>query len=162
MKTYITIFMLAILSSCSVEEIPDQGLIIECTVSADISNNWDRANEIVTEINSYRESINLSAFRTNKGIAVDLGLEHNVYMMDRQRISHDNFQQRARILSQQGAQSVGENVAFGYNNGAEVVNAWINSQEHRDVLEGNYTDASVAVTKDIYGVLYITLLVTRL
>lgn len=162
MKNYLTIFMLAILSSCSVEEMPEQDLIIECTVSVNISNDWSRANEIMMEINTYRESINLSVLEINKGVAVDLGLEHNKYMIDRQRISHDNFNQRAMILSQQGAQSVGENVAFGYNNGAEVVNAWINSPEHKEILEGNYTDVSVAVTKDDYGVSYITLLVTRL
>jgi uncharacterized protein YkwD len=51
----------------------------------------------------------------------------------------------------------GENIAFGYNTAATVVNAWINSPEHRaNILNGNFTETGVSVRVDSQGILYFT------
>lgn len=48
-------------------------------------------------------------------------------------ISHEGFNERAgRILTTLGASIVGENVAMGYDNSASLVDAWLNSPEHRE------------------------------
>lgn len=145
------------------EETPQEDLVIMCSVSnsLNVQNDWVRAGEIVVVINEYRSFVGLDALHFNKGMAAELALDHNVYMIDQGRISHDNFIQRATILSDAGAQAVGENVAFGYTSPEELVNAWINSISHREVLEGNYTDAAIAVSKDLYGTEFVTMLVTR-
>ena len=82
-------------------------------------------------------------------------------MISQGLISHDGFADRAEILNNNGALSVGENVAFGYEDGYDVVNAWINSPDHRDVLEGNYTHVGLGIRKDVLGINYITLILIR-
>ena len=92
-----------------------------------------------------------------------LAVSHSKYMIEQNKISHDNFSERATILGNEGAQAVGENVAFGYNDAEEVVNAWINSPSHRDTLEGNYTHVGIGIQEDKFNGLlkYITFLTTR-
>ena len=51
----------------------------------------------------------------------------------------------------------GENIAFGYPDAASVVNAWINSPEHRaNILDPTFTDTGVSVAVDSSGRLFFT------
>ena len=53
--------------------------------------------------------------------------------------------------------AAGENIAMGQKNPAEVVNAWMNSQGHREnILNPNFTDIGVGVAKSSNGTLYWT------
>ncbi|WP_455538293.1 CAP domain-containing protein [Terrisporobacter sp.] len=53
--------------------------------------------------------------------------------------------------------SAGENIAMGQKTPAEVVNAWMNSQGHREnILNKNFTDLGVGVAKSSNGTLYWT------
>lgn len=55
----------------------------------------------------------------------------------------------------------GENIAYGQSSPAEVMNAWMNSQSHREaILNRRYTDIGVACYQDSNGVLYWTQLFT--
>jgi uncharacterized protein YkwD len=51
----------------------------------------------------------------------------------------------------------GENIAFGYTDAASVVNAWINSPEHRaNILNATFTETGVSVSVDSSGRLFFT------
>ncbi|WP_434796746.1 CAP domain-containing protein [Terrisporobacter vanillatitrophus] len=53
--------------------------------------------------------------------------------------------------------TAGENIAMGQKTPAEVVNAWMNSQGHREnILNSNFTDIGVGVAKSSNGTLYWT------
>lgn len=55
----------------------------------------------------------------------------------------------------------GENIAYGQTSPQEVMNAWMNSQTHRDaILSPYYTNIGVACYQDSNGVLYWTQLFT--
>jgi uncharacterized protein YkwD len=50
---------------------------------------------------------------------------------------------------------LGENIAFNYTSPQNVVNAWMQSSEHRaNILESNYTQIGVAVALDANGLPY--------
>jgi uncharacterized protein YkwD len=51
----------------------------------------------------------------------------------------------------------GENIAYGYSTAADVVNAWINSPEHRaNILDGTFTETGVSVQAAANGTLFFT------
>lgn len=53
--------------------------------------------------------------------------------------------------------TAGENIAKGQKTPAQVVNAWMNSQGHREnILNKNYTEIGIGVAKDAKGTLYWT------
>ena len=53
--------------------------------------------------------------------------------------------------------TAGENIAMGQKTPAEVVNAWMNSQGHREnILNSNFTEIGVGVAKSSNGTLYWT------
>ena len=52
--------------------------------------------------------------------------------------------------------SVGENVAYAYSSARSLVNAWINSDSHRQNIEGDYTDFEVSAEQNKEGKWYYT------
>jgi len=82
---------------------------------------------------------------------------HTEYMIDKNKISHDNFLQRsASLKNNPGAVNVSENVAFAYSTAESVVNAWLNSEGHREVIEGEFTNFDISADKDKDGKWYFT------
>lgn len=78
-------------------------------------------------------------------------------MIDEDRISHDNFGIRSNgIKRTEGAESVGENVAYGFYDAKALVAAWLNSPSHRQVMEGNYTHTGFGVMQNDQGSYYFT------
>ena len=52
---------------------------------------------------------------------------------------------------------LGENIAFNYPDAPSVVNAWMNSPEHRaNILNPNYTDIGVSFAWNSLGQAYAT------
>lgn len=52
------------------------------------------------------------------------------------QVNHDGFTQRQEnLVSKANAKSVGENVAYGFNSSKVAVMAWLNSEEHRAIIE---------------------------
>lgn len=51
----------------------------------------------------------------------------------------------------------GENIAFGYESAADVVNGWMNSEGHRaNILDRDFTKLGVGAVKDSNGTIYWT------
>ncbi|MCW9037297.1 MULTISPECIES: CAP domain-containing protein [Altibacter] len=123
--------------------------------------DWVMAEEILDLINAHRRSIGLSDIQKDQQYASAYAVDHTQYMIDIEQINHDNFGIRSQALKQRGAQVVGENVAYGYETAASVVSAWLNSESHRNIIEGNYTHSGFGVMQSDKGRYYFTQLFYR-
>ncbi len=102
--------------------------------------------EMLKLLNEHRASIGLPALKTS-AVASKIIYDHNMYMMDQGKISHDNFTERANMLKkEEKALRVGENVASGDQTAKAVVEGLLNSEGHRKNIEGNYTHIGIAIT----------------
>ena len=112
--------------------------------------------EILDLINEYRLSKGLTYLST-MDIVKSQAYSHTDYMIEKNNISHDYFYTRKAYLeSKAGALSVSENVAYGYSYPESVVNAWINSDSHRETIEGDYTDFDISAEQNEQGVWFFT------
>jgi len=118
--------------------------------------DWQIADEILVLINEHRASIGLSAIQRDQQYASAYAVEHTKYMISVDHINHDDFSIRSAALKDRGASRVGENVAYGYTTAASVVNAWLNSPAHKDIIEGNYTHSGFGVLQDSKGTFFFT------
>lgn len=114
-------------------------------------NNWEYSEEIFQLINAHRISIGKTQLLTDSLFATAYAVEHSKYMIETKTVNHDNFNMRYQGLINQGANNVGENVAFGYNSANSVFNAWLNSEHHRYIIEYNYTHVGFGVIKSSFN-----------
>ena len=71
----------------------------------------------------------------------------------------DNLMKLAEMMKKFNIsyKTAGENIGKGQKTPAQVVNAWMNSQGHREnILNKNYTEIGIGVAKDAKGTLYWT------
>ena len=112
--------------------------------------------EIMALINAYRISKGLTAL-SNNDLVKEQAFNHTIYMIANADISHDNFDVRRDYLQNNaGASSVGENVAYSYNTAESVVNGWLNSDGHRENIEGNFTHFGISAEQNTEGTWYYT------
>ena len=146
--------MLFLLNSCSkndaVENIP---------LKENIATSYDYIStetELANLINNYRASIGLNALVLENYVS-KLSEVHNAYMIDKNTISHDLFQERFKeIVTNLGAKKVAENVAFNFNSPQSALNAWIASPEHKTNLEGDFTHFGISIKTNANGVKFYT------
>ncbi len=126
---------------------------------ADIDNNVNVAdeatvaNELISLVNDHRLSIGKPQLIRN-ATADQLAAEHAAYMIVKNDVSHDNYDQRWEILEQkENAEEVTENI--GYDISAEkavsecLKNIWLKAN-----VEGDFTHTGIAVKKDKNGKYY--------
>jgi len=161
--TYSLLALTLALTSCSTEELVETQSPIEFTIDLNLAQETDAqmASEILYYVNQYRSTIGLEPILMDRTYASASAVEHTKYMIQQNKISHDNFSDRAEGLNSQGAQAVAENVGFGYNSAKDLVTAWINSPSHRDTMEGNYTHSGIGALQDGSGMYYVTQLFYR-
>lgn len=108
-------------------------------------------------VNEYRKSINLSELILLDEIS-NVAKGHTEYMIEAGVSSHDYFGQRVQTLMEHvDAKSVGENVAYGYATAEGVVNGWLNSPNHRAIIENpNYTHFGISIGTSNVGRNYFT------
>ena len=150
------VFMFA-LSSCSDDEAE---LTSEVKYSIDLNlaheTNWVLADEILDLINEHRDSLGLSIIFRDQQYASAYAVDHCKYMIGMNQINHDNFSVRSAALKDNGAQTVAENVAFGYDSAEDVVRAWLNSPSHRRIIEGSYSHSGFGVISNNNGNYFFT------
>ncbi|MEM7186306.1 MAG: CAP domain-containing protein, partial [Bacteroidota bacterium] len=160
--TLLAMVLLFTVASCSKNE---EVLVEEANYSVDLNlareTDWEMANEVLAVINEHRRSIGRAPIKRDQQYASAFAVEHTKYMINKKVINHDNFAARSRGLKDRGAQAVAENVAMGYTTAENVVNAWLNSPAHRDVIEGNYTHSGFGIIMDDNGNYYYTQLFYR-
>ena len=161
--TYSLLALTLALTSCSTEELVETQSPIEFTIDLNLAQETDAqmAIEILYYVNQYRGTLGLEPILIDKTYDSAYAVEHTKYMIQQNKISHDNFSDRAEGLNSQGAQAVAENVGFGYNSAKDLVTAWINSPSHRDTMEGNYTHSGIGALQDGSGMYYVTQLFYR-
>jgi len=114
-------------------------------------------SKILDLINNHRTSIGLSTL-SKSNIVSSVAEDHTNYMIENGKVNHDNFQNRVRALKEQEkAISVGENIAFGYRSAEGVVNGWLNSEGHKEIIEtSDYTHFGISTKSDSDGKNYFT------
>ncbi len=133
---FISLILLStLLFSCSKE---DDGIYFNENIEVINTTNVSYSaieTEILNLVNDHRISIGLSSLST-LNIVSSVADGHTNYMIEVNQINHDNFAQRSQtLINEANAKSVGENVAYGFTTAQGVVNGWLNSEDHRKIIE---------------------------
>lgn len=155
-KGLFVLTFIAFFTSCSKDEVYEDENNIEIDLSIVLKNDVEMSREILELINDYRLSVGLNTLILDQQYASAYAVDHTDYMIEKNQISHDNFPVRSQGLKNKGAERVGENVAFGYNDAQSVVNSWLNSPTHLEIIEGNYTHSGFGIFKNENGHNYFT------
>lgn len=144
--------------ACSPEE--DDGIYFAETNEIDVATKVSYStmeSKILDLVNAHRKSMNLSELNT-MNLVSSVADDHTNYMIQNGMVSHDNFAQRATTLQNNAnANKVGENVAYGYGTAEGVVNGWLNSPGHKEIIETeDYTHFGISTEKDSSGRNYFT------
>lgn len=140
-KALLLVAILFTLVSCSTEDSSEvkQNLRVE-----DYAYN-DLELDMITRINGYRVSNGLKALEPVGHISYKSG-EHNEYMIENDVVGHYYFESRSNNIKQVlGAVDVSENLAYNYNTNNAAFNAWINSESHKENIEGDYTHFGISI-----------------
>ncbi len=146
-------------------------ILITCITSCSKDNTSENnknletlsiTDEILQLVNKHRASIEQPPLLVNI-LAKQLAEEHTAYMINEKEISHFNFNNRANILiNEANAISVGENVAYKQQSAKAVMEAWLNSEDHRKNIEGDFTHIGIGVLKNSAGNNYFTQIFIKL
>ncbi len=155
--TLLAIGLILSVASCSPEDNSEDG-VLDYTIDLNLAEetDWEMAEEILVLVNEHRASIGLGVILKDQQYASAYAVDHTKYMIQMSDINHDNFHYRKQALQSQGAQKVGENVAFGYDNAQSVVTAWLNSTSHKRAIEGDFTHSGFGIVSTTSGTTYYT------
>ena len=157
-KSLLFFTVLASMSSCSKNEAAEITLAKETVVTY---NYAETETELATLINNYRISQGLNALVLDNYVS-KISENHDIYMIGKDAISHDFFNQRFQdIVANANGKKVAENVAYKFNNAQSVLNAWINSPEHKLNLLGDFTHFGISIKTNANGVLFYTNIFTK-
>ncbi|HLV39061.1 CAP domain-containing protein [Xanthomarina sp.] len=156
MPTFLPVMVLIVMLSfsCSTDSLDetasnaDTNLVVPETKIIEI--------EILDLINDYRLSLGLNALNSMEAIKSQ-AYNHTDYMIEKDNVSHDNFfQRKSYLINYAGANKVSENVAYGYTKAESVVNGWLNSPGHKEIIEGDFTNFDISAEKNSEGKWYYT------
>ncbi len=112
--------------------------------------------QVLELINDHRASLGLNTL-SDMTVVKSVAFSHTDYMVINNEVSHTNFYKRSDYLkANAGASRVSENVAYGYSSAQSVVNAWLKSDAHRAVIEGDFTNFDIAAEVNSEGKWYYT------
>jgi uncharacterized protein YkwD len=151
LKLSLLVFLNFVLFSCSKE---DNGIYLNTStevINKNVTYSKIESN-ILDLVNAHRSSIGLTTL-TKMDLVSGVSDGHTKYMIETGQISHDNFDVRAQeLMNNAGAKSVGENVAYGYTTAESVVKGWLNSPEHKAIIENpNYTHFGISTEANSEG-----------
>jgi len=133
----------------------------------DLFENADSSENITVElsaqeqtlfdlVNDHRVSMGLIALEFSAA-SYPYALEHNEYMISKGELSHDHFNSRASKVSKAtSANYVAENVAKDYPLIDSALEGWLNSEPHRNTIEGDFTHTTLSIKRDAEGNPYYT------
>ncbi len=144
-----SVVVLTLTSCSSTSVIEEENLYVQTSISP-------MEQEVIDLVNEYRSEQGLETLEFGTP-AYEFADSHNTYMISKGEISHDNFATRSSNLTvKANANFVSENVGKDFVTAKGVVNAWINSTTHKNVMEGEFKYTAVSVKADADGVLYFT------
>lgn len=157
LRGLLVLTMLVVFASCSKDEIDqNDGVNQEIDLSLVAKNDIQMSQGILNLVNDHRLSIGLNPIIMDQAYASAYAVDHTDYMIELSQINHDNFHIRSNGLKDRGAERVGENVAYGYDDAESVVKSWLNSPSHKEVIEGNYTHSGFGVFQNAAGRYFFT------
>lgn len=109
-------------------------------------------------MNSHRATRGLPALQYSLSIE-GVAAEHSTYMSGGPgRFGHRGWQDRCRRLNEtHRSENCGEIVAMGQETSKDVLNSWINSPAHREMIESpDFTHTGVGIKRNERGVIYWT------
>ncbi len=147
------LFAMLLVFSCS-QDSTDDSISLEASVDVTYSN---LETEVLTMINDHRNSINLNPLQVSDMVSAVAQI-HTEYMITTSEVSHDFFLRRVSLLKNNpGALTTSENVAFGFATSGGVVRGWLNSDEHRAIIEtSSFTHFGISIDRDDEGRNYFT------
>lgn len=147
------LFLSFLIVSCTQD---DNGIYLNNTDDTIISYSY-LEYEIFELVNEHRAEIGLNQLNILNIISKE-ALPHTDYMLQKGLPSHDNFGIRhLNLINNANAISVAENVAYGYQTAEAVVNAWLNSESHRSIIENDgFTDFGISTKANQDGRNYFT------
>jgi uncharacterized protein YkwD len=112
--------------------------------------------------NEHRVSIGLNTLVPVQHFGY-LCYQHNQYMIEKNVVNHDYFIERStNITNTYHASSVGEVIAYNYTTPTSALQAWLNSPEHKQVIEGKFTHFGVSVSEDSNNHKYYTFIFAKI
>ncbi len=147
--------LLCIGSSCTNESQQEETLY-------EVNQNAVQVEQALLQVvNAHRASLGFNPLEFSP-VAYEYANEHNDYMIAKGGLSHDHFSSRAsNIASETNAEYVSENVAKDYPSAQQAFEGWLNSPNHRETMEGEFTHTAVSVKVDDAGNYYYTQLFYR-
>jgi uncharacterized protein YkwD len=117
--------------------------------------------EIIGLINEHRKSKALSLLKVSDTIS-SVALSHSKYMAATGQVNHSGFNSRSSYLRWFNKYHyVGETIAYNYATARGVVNSWLESQKHKEIMERKeITRIGIAIEMDRSGRSYYTLIVS--
>lgn len=149
-------------SSCSKDtELPGESSELKTADLLDIVSYSEIETDILDAVNDHRISKGMSSLKRVDGITFQ-AYDHNEYMIKQKKVTHENFSTRyMNLVNEIGAKAVGENLAYGYPTAGAAVKAWLNSEGHKENIEGNFTHFGISVAQDEEGKNYFTHIFVR-
>lgn len=142
-RALLPIAILMFVTSCSTEETEE---VSNLEVKRYAFNPVE--TDLMNKINDYRVSIGLNVLEPIEHISYK-SFEHNDYMIENDVVGHQYFENRSTNIKQVlGAVRVSENIAYNYNSNEGVLYAWLNSEGHKNNIEGDYTHFGLSITID--------------
>ncbi|WP_281239636.1 CAP domain-containing protein [Flavobacterium praedii] len=138
--------IITIMTSCSSNENSDA---VEAKLPIVTVYNYSSEEiKTMTLINDYRTSIGLNALVKINHVSYK-SEEHNDYMITNNVVNHDDFVARSEnIINALGALRVSENIAYNYNSPQGAFDAWLKSPEHRENIEGDFSNFGISIRED--------------
>lgn len=106
----------------------------------------------------HRQSKGLSELTLHVSIT-EQARNHSKNMADQMvTFSHDGFNERIAIIRESISRIniSGENISYGHDSAEAVVGAWLQSQGHKNNMEGDFTHTGVGIAADNEGKHYYT------
>ena len=133
-------------------------LFVSCSDDKDKSNIVsfpEMEQEILLLVNDYRSSLDLSELSSHEVIKAQ-AYDHCRNMAEGTvEFSHEGFSDRCRLIGEEINYSyAAENVAKGQNTAQAAFDDWIDSQGHRENIEGDFQLTGISVVMNTQDSVY--------
>lgn len=117
----------------------------------------DFEKEVLVHVNKYRKEKGLSSLKMNTYMST-VAREHSKNMATKRTpFGHAGFNRRyKKVLKNTSANSMAENVIYGYNTPKKAVEGWIDSRGHRKNIKGDYNITGIGAYTARNGNVYVT------
>lgn len=144
---FFSLFIIFLIAGCNKDSVEDE---------INLTGNSIIESEIFSLVNTHRESLGKNTL-IESTLVQKHAKEHNIYMINMGKLSHDNFPKRASAISEKTEASyIAENVGKDYPTAGEMFNNWLASDGHKQNIEGDYTHTGISVIKNDEGKYYYT------